>query len=358
MRQRVALTGVGAVTAGFSGGAEVLQAHLADARRSTGAGPLRVEAGALARLIGADEGRRLSRVCQLTVAAARLALADAALPADAPVGLVLGTELGDFRSTIAFADGYVAGGAAGLSALLFPNTVMNTMAASATIAVRAREMALTLDAPTVAGHLAVGQAAAAVAAGRVPAALAGGVDELVDLVHEQMQGLGDTARWGEGAAFLVLEPLAAARARGARVLGEILSADWRSLPVRPHGVGRTAASRAVAESLARAGLAPSDIGWLYDSANGDALRDAWERHILAAALGSAPPAASLAGVFGQHAGLGPLAVAAAAWTARTASLPDPEAGAPAAVRRGPGLVHGVARGGGHVVLVIGAGGGE
>ena len=46
------------------------------------------------------------------------------------------------RSTLAFADGYLARGASGLSPLLFPNTVMNTMAAATAIALAVAAAAL------------------------------------------------------------------------------------------------------------------------------------------------------------------------------------------------------------------------
>jgi hypothetical protein len=59
--------------------------------------------------------------------------------------------------------------------------------------------------------------------------------------------------------------------------------------------------------------------------------------------------ASLAPLFGQHAGLGALRVAAAAWTAAAGRLVQPAISVPS----GPGLVHGVARGGTHVALVVG-----
>src|SRR6185503_2286933 len=134
-------------------------------------------------------------VCQLTIAAARLAVGESGFDPNRDLsgglGLVIGSELGDFTSTIAFADGYLAKGPAGLSALLFPNTVMNTMAATTAIAVASRELSLTINVPTVAGELAVARAAAAVAGGRVDAVLAGGVDEVDPLVAEMLDALGD-----------------------------------------------------------------------------------------------------------------------------------------------------------------------
>jgi 3-oxoacyl-(acyl-carrier-protein) synthase len=355
-RRAVVITGVGVVNAAFVGASPALGAWLAQPRAAArvpvgGRPAARLPEATLAGLIDPGEARRLSRVCQLTIAAARLAVAESGVDPARGLGLVVGSELGDYTSTIAFADGYLARGAAGLSALLFPNTVMNTMAATTAIAVASRELSLTLNVPTVAGELAVARGAAAVAGGRVDAALAGGVDELDPLVAEMLEALGDRAVRGEGATFLVLEAETAARERGATMLGRIDGAAWRSLPARPWGVGRREASRAIAEARERAGgRAP---GWVYRSASGDAGRDAWESRVLAAALGETLPAVSLAGLLGQHGGAGALGVAAAAWTARSGLLPRAD-GAPAARVDGPGLVHALARGGGHVALMVSA----
>lgn len=373
--RRVVITGVGVVNAAVRGASAALGAWL-DApypvvrRVADAAGGSRlaaeIEAHQLEGLVDAAESRRMSRVCQLTVAAARLALAEARVEAGAALALVVGTEFGDLRSTAEFADGYLSRGPTGLSVLLFPNTVMNTMAAVTAIAVQARACSLTLTAPTVAGELAVARGAAAIASGRLEAVLAGGVDQIDAEVQTAMTALGggDDAR-GEGATFVVLEALEAARLRGARVLGEVRSSAWRSVPARPCGVGRSADPRAIGEALDRAGLAASGIGWIYGSASGDGPRDRWEERLLAAGFGSdTPPVARLGPVLGGHAGLGALRVAAAAWTARSGFLPRLGASTSAApgemvwlarVPLGPGLVHGIARGGVHVALVVDAG---
>src|SRR5213078_3179482 len=112
---RVAVTGVGVVTVAVTGGREQIRAFLA----SSGAPALSVPSSALGGLIDETEARRLSRICQLSVAAARIALADAGLGPGAGLGLVIGAEFGDVRSTIAFVDGYLRRGPGGLSALLF-----------------------------------------------------------------------------------------------------------------------------------------------------------------------------------------------------------------------------------------------
>jgi 3-oxoacyl-[acyl-carrier-protein] synthase II len=330
-RQRVAITGVGAVTSVVTGGADAVSRAIAAAAAADGE---RIDR-ALAELVDGADARRLSRVCQLTIAAARLALGDAGLEPDAGLGLVVGTELGDLRSTLAFADGYLARGPGGLSPLLFPNTVMNTMAAAAAIALRAREQSLTIDAPTVAGELAVSRAAAAVAAGRVPAILAGGVDELDPAVAAVLADVGaEPVTRGDGAAFLVLEPLQAARDRGARVIGEVLGAASGALAAAPHGVGRRVTSTVIARALAMAGMPATAVHAVFTGENGDTRRDAWEARVLDAAAPRVPRGLALARQFGQGSALGPLKVTAAA-------------------AQGPALVHGLARGGSQVALVIG-----
>jgi 3-oxoacyl-[acyl-carrier-protein] synthase II len=240
---------------------------------------------------------------------------------------------------------------------------MNAMAAATAIAVQARECSLTLNATAVAGELAVARAAAAVGAGRLDAVLAGGVDQRDGLVHELLPALGTGADpCGEGAAFVVLERLDAAERRGVNIRGEILACAGRALPASPCGVGRRHHhGRAIESALAGAGLDPSAIGWLYDSTSGDTARDRWETALVAAALPHRPASSALAMLVGRHSGVGPMRVAAAAWTAKAGILPwaRPTADGLAAVERsevrvarGPGMVYGVARGGIEVALVV------
>jgi 3-oxoacyl-[acyl-carrier-protein] synthase II len=361
MLRPVVITGVGVVTGSVVGGGDSLRRFLATA--GTGPSGSVIDAVTLGALLDGADARRTSRVSQLALAATRLALADARLDPAVTTGFMLGTEHGDLHSTIEFADGYLRSGPAGLSPLLFPNTVMNTMAAATTIAVGAQGPSLTLNVRTVGGELAVARAARTIASGRLDVALAGGVDALDPLVTATLATLGAGAELrGEGATVLVLEALDHALARGASPGGEIRGAAWRGLAARPNGVGRRVESAAIGAALAEAELEATDIGWVYGSASGDEPRDAWERAVLARALGPRAAVVSLAPLLGQHAGLGALRVAAAAWTATSGLLAQPPsrpsahtvASAPARVPPGPGLVHGLARGGTHVVLVIGA----
>jgi len=385
---RVVVTGVGVLSGVCTGGAAAIGPVLESGRSAVGrvtafstdglASHLAAELppGSLAMLVEPAEARRLSRVSQMTLAACRLAVRDADLADLGDAHLIVGTEFGDLRSAEEFAAGYLERGVGGLSPLAFPNTVMNTMAATTAIALGLRGPSITVNARRVAGELAVARGAAVIARGRATAVLAGGVDEVSPLMFATLARLGaisprgggeeacrpfDRAASGpvrgEGATFLVLESLEAALGRGARPLGEIRAAAWRN------GVRATA----IAPALEAAGLGPRDIGWIYGGASGDPAQDAAELASIRRAFGAtAPPLTSLASVAGEHAGLGAFRVAAATWTARCGRLPGiaslreplPAARALAAspglhwVPAGPGLVHGVCGRGDNVALIV------
>jgi 3-oxoacyl-[acyl-carrier-protein] synthase II len=360
----VVVTGIGTVNALGAGGRAALAAALDSGRSAVG--PLRafdtgapgrwlaaeVDDAAVTHLLDPDAARRLSRLCRLGVAACRLAVADAAVEPGDDLGLVVGTEHGDFRSSVGFLSGYLARGVGGLSPMIFPSTVMNTVAAVATIAVAARGPSITVNEATVAGDLAVARGAALIRAGRARAVVAGGADELYEPVHRQLARLGALSPAGggsgpvpgEGATFVVLERRADAEARGAPVLAEVRDAAWGVVPAAPHTArprradGRSPVSRLLASGAVR------EAARCYGSANGDALLDDWERALLRHDLGGGAPAlltpVALAGVFGQHGGIGALRVAAAALAAARGA--------------GAALVHGIARGGCRTALLVGA----
>jgi 3-oxoacyl-[acyl-carrier-protein] synthase II len=382
---RVVVTGVGLVTAVCTGDAAALPPALESGRSAIApvtafaTDGLRarlaaeVPPAALAPLIDVVEARRWSRVSQLAVGAARLAARDARLEGESDVHLVVGTEFGDLRSTEEFAAGYLARGAAGLSPLAFPNTVMNTMASAVAIALGLRGASVTLNCRRVPGELAVAQAVALVTGGRARHVIAGGVDEISPFMFRVLGQSGGLSRdnghdegcrpydrtangavRGEGAAFLVVESIDIARARGARVRGEIRGAAWHAGARAP----------TIGAALDAAGVRADEIAWVYSAASGDPRDDAAQLK----ALGRVPDLGhaaltSLAPLAGAHAGLGPLHVAAAMWTATAGRLPGiatlRTARTAAAlgpgvhpVRPGPGLVHGVARRGDQVALVV------
>lgn len=370
-RRRVVVTGMGSVSAAGAGGAATVAAALE--RRTQTIAPVttflldgcasrlaaQVDEGLLMALLDADAVRRLSRICRLTLAACRAAVDDARLEGGVGVGLVLGSEHGDFRSGAEFFNGFLRRGPAGLSPMIFPSTVMNSMAAVVAIAVGIKAPSITLNQATVAGDLAVARAATLIADGRVSAVIAGGADDLFSDVYRHLAQLGALSPMGEGgpegcrpyapdhngpvlgegATFLVLEEIEAARRRGAAIHAEVLSAAWGAIPVAPHTApaGRRDPRGTARRALTEAGLDGGSLARCYGSGNGDPALDDWELALLAAD-GIRDPV-SLAPLFGQHGGLGALRVAAAAL--------DAGAG------RAPALVHGIARGGCRTAIVVG-----
>jgi hypothetical protein len=246
--------------------------------------------------------------------------------------------------------------------MIFPNTVMNTMASIAAIAIGAKAPSVTVNQATLAGDLAVARGARLVADGRAQAVVAGGVDELFEDVYRRLSQMGALSPMrsrapegcrpfapdhngpvlGEGATFLVLEEREAARARGAHIVAEIAEAAWGNVPTAPHtgGARRADVDSPVARLLRARG--PEGFERCYGAGNGDPAVDDWEHALLtrdfaAARPGLVPPIA-LAPLFGQHGGLGALRVGAAAL--------DAERGAASV------LVHGIARGGCRIALVV------
>jgi 3-oxoacyl-(acyl-carrier-protein) synthase len=400
-RPRVVVTGVGSVSALGVGSGAALGETLA--RALPAIGPVRAfptdgcssqlggEVGDVATHLQDGEARRLSRASQLAVVAARLALSDGGLQPGqlAAMGLVLGSHWGDFRSSEAFALGFLERGVLGLSPLVFPSTVMNAMVAHVSIAVGVRGPMLTLNEVDVAGELAVARGAALIASGRARIVLAGGADELSPILYGELSRLGTMSRTapgpegcrpfdrrangtvlGEGATFLVLESAESALTRGVHVYGELAGAAWGNLPTPAHGFPspRRRDPQTVRRALASAGVTPEGVEAAYLTGSGHPEHDACELDLVARALGEGRARlTALTPLVGEHAGLGALRAAAAALAVAGAGVPalhdlskpvrhdlrfvvHPESGP-----EGPpetALVHGLARGGTHVALVL------
>ena len=372
--RRVVITGLGTVNASTAGGRDALAGALALGRSAIG--PVRafdatemvsrlaaeVDEATLASLVDRDAARRLSRICRLALGACLLAVRDAGVAGGPGLGIVVGTEHGDFTSSRDFAQGFLRRGPAGLSPMIFPNTVMNTMASIAAIAVGAKAPSVTVNQATLAGDLAVARGARLIVDRRADAVVAGGVDELFHDVYQRLAEMGALSPMrgrapegcrpfavdhngpvlGEGATFLVLEELEVARARGARIMAEIVETAWGNVPTAPHTgrAGRADHGSPVARMIR--GRAPALVARCYGSGNGDPAVDDWERALLGRELGGRAdllPPVSLAPLFGQHGGLGALRVGAAAL--------DAERGTPSV------LVHGIARGGCRTAVLVG-----
>ena len=158
----------------------------------------------------------------------------------------------------------------------------------------------------VSGVLALAEAAAAIIAGEADRAIAVGHDtpsEAESVLYFTRFGLlaAETIRpfdrdrdgtvFGEGAAGVVLEKAADAKARGAAVFGEFLGSGCVSeatgvLRIRPDGDG---VSRAIGLALADAGITPGEVGMIVAHGNGTTSSDLSEALALQRIFGAAMP---------------------------------------------------------------------
>jgi 3-oxoacyl-[acyl-carrier-protein] synthase II len=338
-----------------------------------------------------EETRRWSRISLMATIACREAIADANLTEAetlGTMGLVLGTEYGDLRSTEAFGLGFLRRGPRGLSPLLFPNTVMNAMAGTASIALGIKGPMLTLNQPGVAGEVAVARAVGLIKARRAPAVIACGVDELFPMLYETLARLDmlsprdcqqEACRpfdqrhngpiLGEGATAIMIESAEHARARHAPILAEIYSTHWRSLAVRPsrYPTRHQINPRMPCQTLQDAVLNPDTVDIVYLSGSGDPQHDTAELDCLATTFGAPGPIlTSVTHLTGEYGGLGTFRVAAAIATISKGVLPAldylqqpirPNLRFAQTAAQQPAqqtvMVHGIARGGTQAVLVLG-----
>jgi 3-oxoacyl-[acyl-carrier-protein] synthase II len=173
---------------------------------------------------------------------------------------------------------------------------------------------------------------------------------------------------GEGATALVLESPAYARARGAPILAEVYSACWGGLPARPNRYPalRHLHGRMLHQALRNAAISHNEVGVAYLSGSGDPHHDTAELTLVAATFGAENPLlTAVTHLTGEYGGLGALRVAAAVTTVTTGILPTLDylrQPLRTDVRFAQGcmplpapvvMVHGLARGGLQVVLLLG-----
>lgn len=175
------------------------------------------------------KARKLDRCSQFAVAVAGLALAEAGITrGNMPlerIGIALGCGFGGIANSVEFLTGYFQQGVAGLSPLLFPNTVANAPASNASIEYGIKGPNITLVQRFCSAESAILAACRFIEEGRVDVMLAGGVDELTPLMMQGFAALGQlqghARNFGEGCGMLVLERAEHAVSRGARIKGYI-----------------------------------------------------------------------------------------------------------------------------------------
>jgi 3-oxoacyl-[acyl-carrier-protein] synthase II len=359
--REVAVTGIGVVTPGGIGVRAFWDSLFADPQPGA---VRRIEEFDPSRWLDFRTAKRLDRVAQLGVAAAHEALTDAGLLADpdAPpssaegvallpdldperIGVSIGTGIGGV-TTLETQIGILAQrGERYVSPFTVPMTMPNAPAAELSLRYRTQGSTQMTTTACASGTDAIAGGARMVADGRADLVIAGGADCSLSPIclagfanARALSSSGisrpfDARRDGlaasETAGILILEPLEAALARGARIWFTVLGAGSTSdayhiTSPAPKGAG---ARRCMLEALDDAALQPSDITHINAHATSTPAGDLAEAQAIGAVFGATrPPTTSIKGVTGHSFGAaGAVEAVAVALTMAQRTLP-PTAG--------------------------------
>jgi 3-oxoacyl-[acyl-carrier-protein] synthase II len=326
--RRVAVTGLGCVTPignDRTSFAEGLRAARSGVARIALFDPEALPVTIAAEVKGFDpssvmppsELRHVSRVVPLSLAAAGEALADAGIDAATlsleerrELGVVFGSGGGPVEFFEKMYGHWYRGDLKKASVYSIPTGTIGTLSSEISMRFGLKGPSHVVSTGCTSAADAIGYAAKAIASGERDVVLSGGADAvitpgimtgfaLMKILSSSFQDRPaaasrpfDAARdgfvLGEGAWIFVLEELARARARGARVYGEILGyaatcdAYHR---VRLDESGEEPA-RAIAGAVADAGLSPSDTGYVQYHGTSTLLNDRIETRATRTALGA------------------------------------------------------------------------
>jgi 3-oxoacyl-[acyl-carrier-protein] synthase II len=256
------------------------------------------------------EVRRLDPSGQYALIAAREAWTDAATPEVEPerLGVVIGTGIGGVSTLLDQWDTLREKGVRRIFPLAVPMLIVNGPSATVSIELGARAGAHAPVSACSSGAEAIGYAVEMIRSGRADIVVAGGTEAAMHPMpiagFAAMKALStrndeperasrpyDTGRdgfvLGEGAAVVVLETEAHARARGARIYAEVagvgISSDaYHIAAPDPEGAG---AARAMTESVRGAGLSASDIVHINAHATSTPVGDIAECNAIRRAFG-------------------------------------------------------------------------
>ncbi|WP_461034687.1 beta-ketoacyl-[acyl-carrier-protein] synthase family protein [Streptomyces mayteni] len=380
MGRRVVITGVGVLAPGGVG-VKDFWGLLSEGRTATrpltffDASPFRSRVAAevdfdpAAHGLGPRETRRMDRAAQLAVAAANEAVADSGLEFaaldPARVGVVVGSAVG---ATMSLEEEYRVASDDGRLELvdhaytvphLYGHFVPSSFAAEVAWKVGAEGPVTVVSTGCTSGLDSVGHAVELIREGSADVMIAGATDAPISPITvacfdaikattprnddaEHASRPFDATRNGfvlaEGAAVLVLEELASARRRGARILAEVAGFATRSnayhmTGLRPDGKEMSEAIRA---AMDEARIAPTDVDYVNAHGSGTKQNDRHETAAFKATLGEhayRTPVSSIKSMIGHSLGaIGTIEIAACVLAIEhdvvppTANLttPDPE----------------------------------
>jgi 3-oxoacyl-[acyl-carrier-protein] synthase II len=264
------------------------------------------------QVLGTKRARRAARFSQLAVAAAREAVADADLDVAARaerVAVILNSAVGGVPETQQAIEALIAHGPRAVSPFYVPSTIPNMAACEVAIDLGAHGPVSANALACASGTYALLEARKLILSDEADVVVAGGTDAgICAAMFAGLSNMGPLSQrndeperasrpfdaqrdgfvFGEGAAVLVIESAAHARARDARVYGAVaggaLTSDAFHISApEPSGVF---AARAIELALERTGTRPSDIDYICAHGTGTRANDAIETRALHRAFGS------------------------------------------------------------------------
>jgi len=337
VKQRVAITGIGAITP-IGTGVENLWTGVRSGesavRRIT-----RFDSSYFSSQVAAEvpfdpldymtakRARRLDRFSQFALVCSQMALEDAGLAAEEAAGAGAGIYVGSALGGIAFAEeqheSYVVNGPHHVNPLLALSVFGGAASSNVTIELGLTGPSLSNGNSCAAGMIAIGEAARLIEDGRVPVMLAGGAEaplapltfgafamiHVISKRNDDPQTSSrpfDTGRDGfviaEGGTVLVLESFEHAEARGAHIYAELIgygtTSDGHHMTApRPDGVQ---AAGAMSAALTSAGIEPEAIDYVNAHGSSTVLNDSTECRAIRIALGDHADQISVSGTKGMH----------------------------------------------------------
>ncbi|MFI0821523.1 beta-ketoacyl-[acyl-carrier-protein] synthase family protein [Streptomyces sp. NPDC021098] len=317
--RRVVVTGLGAVSGIGIGTAEFLaglRAGKSAARPVTAFDTEGFEHAMACEVPDFEPGRwirnldveNLGRASQFSVAAARMAVADAGIAEDAlravPSLISIGTTDGESGDLDQLVETEVD-----LGPERMDPTVARRVPAGRLSAVIAEEFglsrteAVTLPTACAAGNYAIGYGYDAIRGGDVEIALCGGADALCRKTFTGFYRLGTIAPercqpfdkdrkgilTGEGAGVLVLESLESALARGARIYAEVLGYGLNCDADHPVAPNQDSVARCMRLALDDARIKPEEVDFISAHGTGTKANDITEARAIRQVFGEAAP---------------------------------------------------------------------
>ena len=261
------------------------------------------------------EARKMGRFIHFALGAAQEAMTQSALQVTPEiadrVGVFIGSGIGGFEIIEREHTNLLNGGPRKISPFFIPSTIVNMAAGHVSIRYGAKGPISATATACATSANAIGDSARIIQHGDADVMIAGGAEAAVTAMSvggfASMRALStrnddpthasrpfdkdrDGFVIGEGAGILILEELEFAKARGAKILGEVIgygmSADaFHITGIAPEGAG---AQRSMRAALKDAGIKPEEVGYV-------------NAHATSTPAGDGNESQAIEAVFGEHA---------------------------------------------------------